>query len=74
MAEVASLSLCAVVESLEKSRQPLTHLEAIYIMVPTDKTIQALINDFDREPRYKAGHVYFLESKRERGWGEEGGK
>lgn len=50
-----------LVESLEKRRQPLTHLEAIYIMVPTDITIQALIDDFDREPRYKAIHVFFLE-------------
>jgi len=80
--------LSSVVESLEKSRQPLPHLEAIYIMVPSDKvqcshlcsvsssvrvfceclpfclqTIAAVVNDFDKEPHYKAAHIFFLESK-----------
>lgn len=50
-----------LVESLDKSRQPLAHLEAVYIIVPSEKTIGSLIADYENDPMYKAAHVFFLE-------------
>ncbi|CAI8007026.1 Syntaxin-binding protein 1 [Geodia barretti] len=50
-----------LVESLDKSRQPLAHMEAIYILVPSEKTVAKLIGDFEGAPTYKTAHVFFLE-------------
>lgn len=60
MVDVMSKAI-TLVEALEKKRQPLTHLEAIYILIPNDKSVGQLIADFEKEPLYKAAHVFFLE-------------
>lgn len=52
----------SVVEDLHKAREPLTAMEAIYLMTPTDESIRILMRDFDlNRPMYKAAHVYFSE-------------
>ena len=53
-----------VVEDLNKRREPLGTMEAIYILQPTDKSIRTLITDFT-EPHcvYKAVHVFLTEGK-----------
>ena len=56
--------LCPVVESLSKSRQPLPHLEAIYVVVPSEENIEFIKKDFSgTSPMYKTAHIFFLESK-----------
>ncbi len=58
---VLSLS---VVESLSKARQPLPHLEAIYVVVPSEENIEAIKKDYSgASPMYKSAHIFFLESK-----------
>lgn len=51
-----------LVEALEKPRQPLPHLEAVYFMVPSEENIQLLIGDFSGSKNlYKTAHIYFIE-------------
>jgi hypothetical protein len=54
-----------LVEAIEKDREPLPHLEAVYIMQPNEANINKLISDFDRpsEPKnlYKTVHIFFLQ-------------
>lgn len=54
-----------IVEALEIDREPLPHLEAIYIMLPTEQNVQKLISDFKRENEptnlYKGIHIFFLQ-------------
>lgn len=62
----------AVVESLEKRRQPFPDREAIYILEPTEASISHVIYDFQNPSRgaaqiYKAVHIFFtrrVEQKR----------
>lgn len=58
-----SLSNISVVEDLHKRREPLSTMEAIYLMTPSDESVRALMRDFDHpnRPMYKAAHVYFTE-------------
>jgi syntaxin-binding protein 1 len=51
----------SVVEGLEKSREPLPKLEAIYLMSPDADSVARLVADFadEREPQYAAAHLYF---------------
>ena len=58
------LSVCgSVVEDIGKGRQRLANLEAIYLLTPTHKSIQRLIDDFvdPNRTQYKCAHVYFTE-------------
>lgn len=55
----------SVVEDINKSREPLPALEAIYLIQPTKNSISALEQDFItvNKAKYKTCHVYFTESK-----------
>ena len=51
----------AVVELLEKARQPLPELEAIYFLEPSAASVRGLVSDFanPKKPQYKRVHLYF---------------
>lgn len=52
----------ALVESLEKRRQPFPELEAVYVLDPTTSSVDHLCNDFANmeKPQYSRVHVFFL--------------
>ena len=47
-------------ETLEKVRQPMPNMEAIYLISPTEESVNTLIDDFKSSSSslYKAAHVY----------------
>merc|ERR1719336_2872965 len=52
-----------IVETIEKKREPLPAMEAIYLITPTESSVRELKNDFASQHRtmYRAAHVYFTE-------------
>ena len=54
----------SVVEDLNKKREPLPTMEAIYLVTPCDNSIRGIMNDFPSASRakYKSCHVYFTEA------------
>lgn len=55
----------AVVEDLNKKREPLPAMEAIYLITPCDSSVRGLMNDFQSPSRakYKCAHVFFSEGE-----------
>ncbi|PNF32435.1 Protein ROP [Cryptotermes secundus] len=52
-----------IVEDIHKKREPLSTMEAVYLISPCESSVQALMADFANSNRsmYKAAHVYFTE-------------
>lgn len=49
----------AVVENIEKKREPLLSVSGVYFITPTDRSVQLLLNDWKLKPQYKTAHVFF---------------
>jgi syntaxin-binding protein 1 len=64
MHEIAAEGI-TIVEDLHKKREPLSAMDAIYLITPCKKSIDALMLDFDNPNRamYRGIHVYFTEGK-----------
>lgn len=52
-----------IVEDVYKKREPLPTLDCIYLVTPTQKSVNALMADFDNLNRamYRNVHVFFTE-------------
>ncbi|XP_078045325.1 syntaxin-binding protein Rop isoform X2 [Augochlora pura] len=52
-----------LVEDINKKREPLPTMEAIYLITPCNNSVQKLIEDFSNPMRtiYKVAHIYFTE-------------
>ncbi|XP_078686227.1 syntaxin-binding protein 1-like isoform X6 [Branchiostoma floridae x Branchiostoma belcheri] len=53
-----------MVEDLEKRRQPIAKMDAIYLITPTEESVNLLMRDFGtaHNTMYRAAHVFFTEA------------
>ena len=54
-----------VVETIEKRREPMPAMEAIYLIGSSEASVKCLLQDFSSQNRttYKFAHVYFTEGE-----------
>ncbi|XP_030758121.1 protein ROP isoform X1 [Sitophilus oryzae] len=53
-----------LVEDIFKTREPLSSMEAVYLITPSKESVEALMRDFDgiKHIMYKGAHVFFTEA------------
>lgn len=52
-----------IVEDVDKIREPLPNMEAIYLITPTDRSVERLMRDFSvNRNMYRAAHIFFTEA------------
>ncbi|XP_041133366.1 syntaxin-binding protein 3-like [Polyodon spathula] len=53
-----------IVEDLYKNREPVPEMKAIYLISPSEKGVDSLVNDFKNTYKYKAAYIYFTDCSR----------